>query len=176
MHSYSRMGKGADNAFDNAKHALILTGTPIRSDGEETIWMEFDKDGQISQDVDGIFTLSYGEAVDLGYCRPATFHRHEGNFKVSIDKDTSIDVSGTNEIKIPEKLKEIRGLTRALDFFKLARTPKYRTDGLTPDTESYQGTMFKWGINKLNELRYTLPNAGGLVIAPNIALAEYMAT
>ena len=92
-------GKGADNAFDNAKHALILTGTPIRSDGEETIWMEFDKDGQISQDVDGIFTLSYGEAVDLGYCRPATFHRHEGNFKVSIDKDTSIDVSGTNEIK-----------------------------------------------------------------------------
>ena len=30
-------------------------------------------------------------------------------------------------------------------------------------------------IKKLDEIRYRLPNAGGLVIAPNIEMAEYMA-
>ena len=35
--------------------------------------------------------------------------------------------------------------------------------------------MLKYGIEKLNEQRLTIPKAGGLVIAPNIAMAEYMA-
>jgi superfamily II DNA or RNA helicase len=35
--------------------------------------------------------------------------------------------------------------------------------------------MVDWGITKLNDLRYRMPNAGGLVIAPNILMAEYMA-
>ena len=34
--------------------------------------------------------------------------------------------------------------------------------------------MLEWGIAKLDELKYRLPNAGGLVIAPNIIVAEYM--
>ena len=34
--------------------------------------------------------------------------------------------------------------------------------------------MLKYGIEKLNDQRLTLPNAGGLVIAPNIEMAEYM--
>ena len=35
--------------------------------------------------------------------------------------------------------------------------------------------MLQWGINKLNDLRKTMPSAGGLVIAPNIEMAKYMA-
>ena len=31
-------GEGADGAFKNAKYVLVLTGTPIRSDGEEMVW------------------------------------------------------------------------------------------------------------------------------------------
>ena len=34
--------------------------------------------------------------------------------------------------------------------------------------------MIKWGINKLNETRLQMPDAGGLIIAPNIATAEHM--
>ena len=35
--------------------------------------------------------------------------------------------------------------------------------------------MLKYGIEKLDEQRLSIPNAGGLVIAPNIEMAEYMA-
>jgi hypothetical protein len=38
--------------------------------------------GAIDQPEAGTYTLTYGEAVDLGYCRPVTFHRHEGKFTV----------------------------------------------------------------------------------------------
>ncbi|MBF0266602.1 MAG: hypothetical protein HQL46_15170 [Gammaproteobacteria bacterium] len=33
--------------------------------------------------------------------------------------------------------------------------------------------MLEWGIDKLNELRNRMPDAGGLIIAPNIEMAEY---
>lgn len=35
--------------------------------------------------------------------------------------------------------------------------------------------MLQWGISKLDDLRDTVPQAGGLVIAPSIGVAEYMA-
>ena len=38
-------GKGANNAFRDAKRVLILTGTPVRSDGNETIWLHFNEQG-----------------------------------------------------------------------------------------------------------------------------------
>ena len=34
--------------------------------------------------------------------------------------------------------------------------------------------MIKWGINKLNQTRLEMPNAGGLIIAPNIETADFM--
>ena len=49
------------------------------------------------------------------------------------------------------------------------------TDGITPDMTSYQSTMIEYGITKLDDLRLTMPNAGGLVIAPSIEIADYMA-
>ena len=35
--------------------------------------------------------------------------------------------------------------------------------------------MLEWGVTKLNEIREMMPNAGGLVIAPSIEVAEHMA-
>jgi superfamily II DNA or RNA helicase len=35
--------------------------------------------------------------------------------------------------------------------------------------------MIEWGVDKLNDLRNHMPEAGALVIAPNIAMAEYFA-
>ena len=35
--------------------------------------------------------------------------------------------------------------------------------------------MLEWGITKLEETKQRLPKAAGLVIAPNIKVAEYMA-
>ena len=34
--------------------------------------------------------------------------------------------------------------------------------------------MMEWAISKLDELRHRMPEAGGLIIAPDIEMAEYM--
>ena len=91
----------------------------------------------------------------------------------------TIKVSGENGVKInssnrPKKL--IRSLQESLDFYTLARSPQYKADGKTPDLNSYQASMLEWGIAKLDEIKYRIPNAGGLVIAPNIKVAEHMAS
>ena len=167
-------GDGADNAFSLATHTLVLTGTPIRSDGSESVWMAYDSRGKIDHPEAGTFTLSYGEAVDLGYCRPITFHRHEANFTVVFDDGDTTAVSGAAGAQVSDRMKRIPSLRRALDFYKLACTPIFDKNG-QPDTQSYQATMLEWGIQKLDNLRNQLVDSGGLIIAPSIEIAEYMA-
>ena len=167
-------GDGANGAFADATFALILTGTPIRSDGKESVWLAYDDQGQIDHPEGGSYTLTYGEAVDLGYCRPITFHRHEGKFSVTLEDGENISVSGIEETQFSDGLKRIKGLQQALDYYKLACTPKYLPSGVA-DPVSYQANLLQWCIDKLNDLRLRMPEAGGLVIAPNILVAEYMA-
>ncbi len=168
-------GEGADNAFLAAKFALILTGTPIRSDGEKSVWLAYDDNGSISQPEGGTYTLTYGEAVDLGYCRPVTFHRHEGHFTVDLEGGQSVEVSSKSSGKLPTEFARLPGLQKALDFYRLACTPQFEADGTSPLKKGYQATMVEWGIQKLDELRLRMPEAGGLVIAPNIEMADYFA-
>lgn len=167
-------GKGADDAFKNSKYTLLLTGTPFRGDGQEAVWLAHDNQGKIDHPEEGVYTLNYGEAVDLEYCRPITFHRHEGKFTVDLEDNNPIRVSGDG-VEENTTLKDIPALKRALEFYRLACTPMYEADGVTPDENSYQATMLKWGIEKLEDIRGRTPSAGGLVIAPNIEVAEYMA-
>ena len=168
-------GNGADSAFSNASFVLILTGTPMRSDGERTIWLSYDETNSINHPDDGTYTLSYGDAVDLGYCRPVTFHRHEGKFRVDVDCGDSVEVSSHKPANLTNNLKRVPGLQTALDFYKLACRESYEKDGITPMTDSYQATMLESACKKLDDIRYRMPEAGGLVIAPNIEMAKYMA-
>jgi len=168
-------GEGAGGAFEEAAYSIILTGTPIRSDGKETVWFAYDSDGLIDHPEEGTFTLSYGEAVDRGYCRPITFHRHEGHFTVTLPDGEGISVSSQLRGEVDKKYQDIPGLQRALDFYKLACSPQYKADGVTPDPSSFLGTMLDWGISKLEDIRDTTPSAGGLVIAPSIDIAEHLA-
>lgn len=167
-------GLGADGAFENAAFVLVLTGTPIRSDGAQSVWLAYDDAGAIDHPEGGTYTLTYGEAVDLGYCRPVTFHRHEGKFTVDLEGGHSIHVSGHEPAELPTELARIPGLQTALDFYRLARTPQFEPDNVTPKIDGYQATMLEWGGQKLTELRNRMPDAGGLVIAPSIEMAEYM--
>ena len=106
-------GKSADSAFTDAAYVLVLTGTPIRSDGEETTWFAYDSKGRIDHPEDGTYTLTYGEAVDLGYCRPITFHRLEGYFSVRLDDSATIDVSGECGVdKTQKSLKVVKPVLR----------------------------------------------------------------
>lgn len=167
-------GAGASGAFTDAKFVLVLTGTPIRSDKKQSIWMAYDDEGAIDHPEDGTYTLNYGAAVDLGYCRPATFHRHEGHFTVDLEAGEQIEVSSKSPAELTPTLKRIPGLQSALNFFRLACTPQFDADNKTPRVDGYQGTMVEWATEKLSDLRHRMPNAGGLVITPSIEMAEYM--
>lgn len=167
-------GSNADSAFHQARYVLVLTGTPIRSDGNQSVWLAYDDQGTIDHPDDGAYALTYGDAVDLGYCRPVTFHRHEGRFTVDLKDGTSLHVSGEKEADLPQDLKRVGGLQRALDFYRLACTPQFEKNGVDPLASGYQASMVEWASSKLDELRNRMPNAGGLVIAPNIEMAEYM--
>src|ERR1700733_2267283 len=101
-------GEKADSAFRKAKYVLVLTGTPIRSDGQEPIWFAYDDLGRIDHPEEGTFTLTYGTAVDLGYCRPITFHRHEGRFSVALPDGDNISISGVDNTELGPELKRIR--------------------------------------------------------------------
>ena len=167
-------GESAGGAFKSSKYVLVLTGTPIRSDGAESVWLAYDDNGAISHPEEGTYTLTYGEAVELGYCRPITFHKHQGKFTVDFG-DEEIKISGEKEPLLPKNLSRIPGLQTALDFYKLAKTPQYMPGTEKPLMSGYQASMIESGIEKLNLLRLSMPEAGGLVIAPNIEVAEFMA-
>ncbi len=167
-------GNSAGGAFADACFVLVLTGTPIRSDGAQSVWLAYDDAGAIDHPEAGTYTLTYGVAVDLGYCRPVTFHRHEGKFTVDLDGGYAVHVSGHSKAKLPNELARISGLQAALDFYRLARTPQYIPGTGSPLLTGYQATMVECGSQKLDELRHRMPNAGGLVIAPTIEIAEYM--
>ena len=167
-------GDTADSAFAKAAYVLVLTGTPIRSDGAQTIWLPHDESGVIRQPEAGSYTLTYGKAVDLGYCRPVTFHRHEGRFTVQLDGDVLVQVSGQEVASLPTVHAADRALQRSLDFYKLACVPQFDDAG-APRLDGYQATMIEWASLKLDELRDQMPTAGGLVIAPTIEVAKYFA-
>jgi superfamily II DNA or RNA helicase len=167
-------GDSADSAFHAARFVLVLTGTPIRSDGSQSVWLAYDDHGAITHPEAGTFTLTYGQAVDLAYCRPVTFHRHQARFTVDLKDGNVLQVAGDRPADLPADLKRIGGLQRALDFYRLACTPQFEKDGVTPLATGYQATMAAWAGAKLDELRNRMPDAGGLVIAPSIEMAEYM--
>ena len=172
-------GTSAVNSFENAKYVVVLTGTPVRTDGKAPVWFSYSEDGsQLTHSQEGTYSLTYGEAVDLKYCRPVFFHRHEGKFTVVLKEgDKPIAVSGKNGVDINKNNHQknfVNAIQKSLDFYTLARSPQYKKDQKTPDLNSYQASMLEWGITKLEETKERLPKAGGLVIAPNIIVAEYM--
>lgn len=168
-------GDGADSAFADARFVIVLTGTPIRSDGAQSVWLAYDDHGTIDHPSEGTYTLTYGEAVDLGYCRPVTFHRHEGRFTVDLEGGETVHVSSREKAELNGKLARIPALQRALDFYRLACVPQYEPGSRTPLATGYQASMVEWASSKLSDLRERMPSAGGLVIAPSIEMAEYFA-
>ena len=166
-------GISANKAFIDSKYVLVLTGTPIRSDGKSPVWFYYSNEtGSLTHPQNGTYTLSYGEAVEAGYCRPVFFI----DMKVILKLFSTMKLLLFLEIKVSKLMKKhpkklLRSIQKSLDFYTLARKI---SDERRIDLNCYQATMLKWGIEKLDEARQRIPNAGGLVIAPSIKVAEYM--
>jgi len=167
-------GETADSAFRKAAYVLVLTGTPTRSDGKHTIFLPYADDGRVSLPDGGSYRLTYGEAVDLGYCRPVTFHRHHGRFRVDLEDGSQLTITGDQPASVPGGHPAARVLRRSVEFYKLTCVPQYDERGAAR-LDGFQGSMMSRAADKLDDLRERMPEAGGLVIASSIEMAEYFA-
>ena len=132
-------GLNADRSFSSSRYTLILTGTPVRSDGKDSVWIETGgKNKEMLHPEKGTYTLTYGEAIDLGYCRPATFHRHEGKYKVSLaDGKETVVTSRSDKVNLPHDFPKLKPYKKALNFYSLACKPQYDVDGITPNLNGF---------------------------------------
>jgi superfamily II DNA or RNA helicase len=168
-------GDGTNHAFDEARAVLALTGTPVRSDGREALWLT----DSIEVSAEQSHVVSYREAIDEGWCVPVFLHCHAGSIDVGVGR-AIVSVKDTGTV-YPAGLKDnlTPGLRRKLRFDKVIYQPQYEADGKTPRVESYHASMLQEANAKLDDLRmrkygeYGLPNAGALVIAPSIQMANY---
>ena len=122
---------------------------------------------------EAVYRLTYGDAVDLEYCRPACFHNHRADFTVDLEDGDTISVSSHCDTIFPSIVQNIESLRRALEYDKLIRTVQRLSD-VGVDLNSYQASMLEACTPKLDDLRRRMPNAGGLVIAP-VFVANAMA-
>jgi hypothetical protein len=109
------------------------------------------------------------------YIKLANEQKMLGDTTIEVSfEDDQITVSSRGEAELSGDLKKIPALKKALSFYRLACTPLYEPgNSEKPLNGGYQWSMVEWGSDKLTDLRNRMPNAGGLVIAPNIAMAEY---
>lgn len=175
-------GISAGSSFKDSKYSLVLTGTPIRTDGSSSVWFSFTEGGEkLEHPEAGTYQLSYGESIKLGYCRPATFHNWEGKFSVKKEGEDYM-VTGTNGVKLSDKdIKKslAKDIQDQLDFGHLIKVPDptyVDSKGEKIDLKrSMQASMLEAGIEQLERTKELLPQAAGLVIAPSIPMAKYMA-
>ena len=112
-------------------------GTAVRSDGEAAVWLPLNSRGAICLPEEAVYRLTYGKAVDLEYCRPASFHNHRAEFTVDLEDGDSISVSSHCTRSFLLLCKNIESLRRALEYDKLIRIVERLPDG-SVDLNSYQ--------------------------------------
>jgi superfamily II DNA or RNA helicase len=132
-------GNALNNAFENAIFKLSLSGTPFREDNHRIPFVKY---------VDGIshanFTYGYAEALTDGVCRPIYFPAYDGIMEWKTDR-----------------IRYIHSFTDILNDEKSSE--RLRT------ALSARGDWMRHIITdadiKLNEIRKTHSDAGGLVFA-----------
>jgi superfamily II DNA or RNA helicase len=159
-------GDSALHAFDNSMHILKLTGTPFRTDGNQIVWLDYDDDDVDASialiDEDDSYVLSYGSAVELGYCRAIAFDywTPKGGIVVR-DED-----GGTEHFKT---LGDLTNRTRGMALSAL-----FNWDGRGGNTDALESYLQSAHSALLDAKEYA-PDAGGLVVAANVRHARLMA-
>ena len=171
------------SALTDAKFALALTGTPNRSDGADSIWLNEAISAQ------NYYQVSYKVAVEKGWCVPVSFSKTVGELRINWTKGMDEYIKTTydqiivreDSVIIPPALEKKldASMKRQLDFDKQIKKPIWEDDGKTPRIKSIHTDMLKDANRRLEAIRADeygkggLPNAGALIIAPNIATANY---
>ncbi|NIH52798.1 superfamily II DNA or RNA helicase [Lysinibacter cavernae] len=145
-------GDGIREAFDRAERRLSLTGTPFRSDTAPIPFVEYapDKHGIRVSQTD--YNYGYGRALKDGIVRPVIFMVYAGlmRWQTSTGDEMSARLGEGNTKDITSQA--------------------WRT-ALDPEG-SWMSSVLNAANKRLSEVRLSVPDAGGLVIATDHATAK----
>lgn len=145
-------GDGVREAFEGAIRRLALTGTPFRSDTSAIPFVTYlpDADGVRRSSAD--YSYGYGDALKDGVVRPVIFLSYSGQMRWRTRAGDEVSA----------RLGE--------DMTKDLTAQAWRT-ALDPEGEWVPSVLAAADV-RLSEVRRTVPDAGGLVIASDQADAR----
>jgi superfamily II DNA or RNA helicase len=151
MGEQAAWGRSAQNAFEDARFRLLLSGTPFRSDNTPIPWIAYDDEGVSRAD----YAYGYTDALLDGVCRPVTFHTYDGDMEWMSD-----------------------GRRRRADFsagLPAAEAARRLRTALDPGGD-WVAHVLRDADARLTDLRAgPHPGAGGLVVAIDMEHAERLA-
>lgn len=144
-------GEGVRFAYDQAERRLALTGTPFRSDDSPIPFILYREiDGALVSQAD--YTYGYSEALEDGVVRPVVFLAYSGNARWR-------DSAGEEyEARLGEPL----NAEQTARAWKTALDPK----------GEWIPAVLAGAHTRLLQLRQSIPDAGGLVIATDTTTAR----
>jgi superfamily II DNA or RNA helicase len=144
-------GEGVRFAYDQAERRLALTGTPFRSDDSPIPFILYKEiDGALVSQAD--YTYGYSEALSDGVVRPVVFMSYSGNTRWR-------DSAGEEyEARLGEPL----NAEQTARAWKTALDPK----------GEWIPAVLAGAHTRLLQLRQSIPDAGGLVIATDTTTAR----
>lgn len=145
-------GDGLREAFEPATRRLALTGTPFRSDTAAIPFVQYEEDADGIRRSKSDYSYGYGPALKDHVVRPVIFMAYSGQmrWRTSAGEEMAANLGE--------------------GFTKDVTAQAWRT-ALNPDGE-WIPTVLAAADKRLTEVRRTVPDAGGLVIATDHADAR----
>lgn len=145
-------GEGIEIAYRNAAYRLGLTGTPFRSDSAKIPFVRYepDPDGSLRSKAD--YSYGYGDALKDGVVRPVMFLSYRGNmrWRTRTGDEVVAELADNSTRDITAK-----ALRTALD-----------------PSGAWIPAVLAAADQRLSQVRRSVPDAGGLVIATDRAAAR----
>ncbi len=138
-------GDAVREAFEPATRRLALTGTPFRSDTSAIPFVTYERDADGIRRSRADHSYGYGDALRDGVVRPVIFLAYTGQMRW--------------RTRAGDEVSARLGTPMTKDQIAQA----WRT-ALNPDGE-WIGSVLKAADTRLSEVRRSVPDAGGLVIA-----------
>ncbi len=145
-------GDGIREAYSDAQHRLALTGTPFRSDDSAIPFVRYEEDGEGHLVSRADHTYGYADALADGVVRPVVFLAYSGEARWR-------DSAGQ---EYAARLGEPLNAEQTARAWRTALDP--RGDWIP--------AVLGAAHTRLQQLRRTMPDAGGLVIASDTKAAR----
>lgn len=145
-------GDAIREAFEPARRRLSLTGTPFRSDTAAIPFVEYEPDEEDIRTSRSDYSYGYSQALQDGVVRPVLFLAYAGEMRW--------------RTKAGDEMSAVLGAETTKDIHSQA----WRT-ALDPKGE-WIPAVLRAADRRLSEVRHTVPDAGGLVIATDQTVAR----